>query len=57
MHAGAKDSAAGCTTVQQHVQQRDTTAAACTTKSYTRSRMYNEEIQVQPHVQQIVVNF
>ena len=51
MYPGVKNSAAACTTTQQHVQQRDTKAATCTTKSYTCSRMYNEETQAQPHVQ------
>eukprot|EP00117_Sycon_ciliatum_P018927 scpid99104/ scgid1937/ len=51
MYAGVKNSAAACTTTQQHVQQRDTKAATCTTKSYTCNRMYNEETQAQPHVQ------
>ena len=48
MYAGVKNSAAACTTTQQHVQQRDTKAATCTTKSYTCNRMYNKETQAQP---------
>ena len=51
MYRSFEDSAAACTTVQQHVQQRDTNAAACITKSYTRSHVYNKELQAQPHVQ------
>ena len=51
MYAGVENSAAACTTTQQHVQQRDTKAATCTTKSYTCNRMYYEETQAQPHVQ------
>ena len=34
VYQGVKDSTAGCTTVQQHVRQRDTNAAACTTKRH-----------------------
>ena len=50
MYKAFQDSAAACTTGQQHVRHRDTYAATCTTKETQAQPHVRQETPAQPHV-------